>query len=250
LFALCVLSNPGQDLPPPGAADAQTVRSAATGKDDPEELYRAREDHASAKRAAALWAAAAASDFESAWKLARVSYWIGTHGPGTERRAALERGVSAGTTAVHLRPDRPEGHFWLAADMGAMAESLGIVQGLKYHSRIKSELERVKVIDPLWQEDSADSALGQWYFEVPWLLGGGRAKAEDHLRRALDRFPDSVTALSFLADVLVAEGRTREARTLLQRLIAVPLDPDWLPEGRDFQRKAAERLKALETSNR
>jgi tetratricopeptide (TPR) repeat protein len=219
------------------------------GKDDPEELYRAREDHASAIRAAALWAALAASDFEAAWKLSRVSYWIGTHAPEAERRAALEQGVTAGEVAIRFRPDRPEGHFWLAADMGALAESFGIVQGLKYRSRIKSELERVTVIDPVRQEDSADSALGQWYFEVPRLLGGSRAKAEDHLRRALDRFPQSMTALAFLADLLAAEGRAREARTLLERVIAVPLDPDWLPEGREFHRKAAGRLKALETPN-
>ena len=235
LLALCVVSS------------FQTLLAA---KDDPEELYRAREDHASVTRAAAVWAATAASDFEAAWKLARASYWIGTHAPEAERRAALERGVSAGEAAAQFRPDRPEGHFWLAADMGALAESFGIVQGLKYRSRIKGELERVKAIDPIWQEDSADSALGQWYFEVPRLLGGSHAKAEDHLRRVLDRFPQSMTALSFLADLLVTDGRTPEARVLLQRVTDAPLDPDWAPEGRDFQRKAAARLKTLETPDR
>ncbi len=219
-------------------------------RDDPEELYRQREDLESAKRAAALWAATAASDFEAAWNLARVSYWIGTRAPEAERRAALERGVSAGETAARFRPDRPEGHFWLAADMGALAESFGLVQGLKYRSRIKRELERVMAIDPSWQEDSAETALGQWYFEVPRLLGGSRTKAEDHLRRVLDRFPQSKTALSFLAEVLAADGRTREARTLLHRLIAAALDPDWSPEDRDLQRKATERLRTLEAPGR
>ena len=218
--------------------------------DDPDELYRQRENLASAKRAAAIWAAAPSSDFDAAWKLARAGYWIGTHGPQAERRAALERGVSAGETAVSVRPGRPEGHFWLAADMGALAESFGLVQGLKYRARIKSELERVIAIDPLWQEDSADSALGQWYFEVPRLFGGSRVQAKDHFRRVLDHFPESKTALSFVAEVLVAEGRTSEARTLLQRLIAVPIDADWSPEDRDLQRKAAERLRTLAAGNR
>jgi hypothetical protein len=234
-----------------GALLAQVPAFGRGGaNDDPNELYRQRENLASAKRAAALWAATAASDFEAAWKLARASYWIGTHGPEAERRAALERGVSAGETAAAFRPGRPEGHFWLAADMGALAESFGLMQGLKYRSRIKSELERVMAIDPLWQEDSADGALGQWYFEVPRLFGGSRAKAEDHLRRVLDHFPDSKMALSFLAEVFVAEGRTSEARTLLQRVIAAPIDPDWSPEDRDFQRKAAERLRTLKAKDR
>jgi uncharacterized membrane-anchored protein len=57
-------------------------------------------------------------------------------------------------------------------------------------------------------------------------------------------------ALSFLADVFVAEGRASDARTLLQRVIAAPIDPDWSPEDRNFQRKAAERLQTLAAKGR
>ena len=35
---------------------------------------------------------------------------------------------------MRLGPDRPEGHYWLAADMGALAESFGLTQGMKYRS--------------------------------------------------------------------------------------------------------------------
>lgn len=212
---------------------------------DPEALYRERTNLDSAKRAAALWSARATSDFDSAWKLARITYWIANHAPNAERRPALERGIAAGETAVRLIPDRPEGHFWLAADMGALAESSGIRDGLKYRGRIKSELERVIAIDPDWQEDSADAALGQWYFEVPRLLGGSRAKAEERLRYVLGKFPQSKTALSFLADVVAADGRLDEARALLGRILAAPVDLDWAPEDLDSQRTAAERLKKL-----
>ena len=55
------------------------LQSAAT--DNPDELYRNRENLQSAQRAADLWEARASTDFDAAWKLARVSYWLGTHGP-------------------------------------------------------------------------------------------------------------------------------------------------------------------------
>jgi hypothetical protein len=213
--------------------------------DEAEALYRDRANLDSAKGAAALWSARVTSDFDSAWKLARISYWIGKHAPNAERRPALERGIAAAETAVRLRPERPEGHFWLAADMGALAESSGIRDGLKYRGRIKSELERVIAIDPDWQEDSADAALGQWYFEVPRLFGGSRAKAEEKLQHVLSRFPKSKTALSFLADVVAADGRLDEARALLRRVLAAPVDPDWAPEDRASQRAAADKLKEL-----
>jgi len=212
---------------------------------DPDELYRQREDLASAKRAAAVWSETAGDDFASAWKLARAEYWIGGHAPQGERRAAFERGVSAGETAARLKPDRPEGHYWLAADMGALAESFGLAQGLKYRSRIKSELERVVAIDATWEQASAVTALGRWYYLVPRLFGGSRAKADEHFRRTLDQFPRSVTALFFLAESLTAQQQSAEARQLLQRVVDAPIEADWAPEDRDFKRKAAARLQAL-----
>lgn len=210
--------------------------------ENPDDLYRQREDLTSAKRAAAIWSASAATDFEAAWKLARAAYWIGGHAPEVERRAALERGVGAGETAARLRPDRPEGHYWLAADMGALAESFGISQGLKYRSRIKSSLERVMAIDAAWEQASAVTALGRWYDLVPRLFGGSRSKAEEHYCRALDRFPHSVTALFFMAESRLAQRKASDARQLLQRIVDAPAEPDWAPEVRDYKRKAAERL--------
>jgi hypothetical protein len=159
-------------------AGAQDTAPRSPTADDPDQLYRQRENLASARRAADLWAAGAAGDFEASWKLARACYWLGTHGEQQERRRALERGMKAGESAARLMPDRPEGHFWFAASMGALAESYGLGQGLKYRGKIKEELERVLAIDPSWQDGSADAALGQWYFKVPRLFGGSRSKAE------------------------------------------------------------------------
>jgi Tetratricopeptide repeat len=237
--AFCLL------LASPHLAARQSSAPGNLKNEDPDELYRRREDLASAARAAALWNAAASTDFVAAWKLARAYYWLGTHAPEAERRAALERGVSAGENAVRLGPDRPEGHFWLAANMGTLAQSFGAAQGLKYRSRIKSELERAIAIDPLWEQASAETALGQWYMKVPRLFGGSRSKAEERFRRVLDRFPHSKNALLFLAEAMIADDRGAEARRLLERLIETPIEPQWAPEDRDLKRKAAMRLESL-----
>lgn len=42
----------------------------------------------------------------------------------------------------------PEGHFWLAANMGTLAESFGLRAGLRYRGAVKRELEMVLSIDP------------------------------------------------------------------------------------------------------
>ena len=53
----------------------------------------------------------------------------------------VERGVDAARKASMLEPKRPEGYFWMAADMGALAESFGMRQGLKYRGDIKTALD-------------------------------------------------------------------------------------------------------------
>lgn len=214
--------------------------------DDPDWFNERREDLDSAARAADLWAARAAADFEAAWKLSRVCYWLGTHAPQSDRRAALNRGIDAGETAVRLMPGRPEGYFWLGADLGALAESSGSIQRLKYRGRIKNALEHAIMIAPGWRGGAAEAALGQWYFKVPRLLGGSRTKAEAYLRRALRYDPDSLMTLSYLANVVAADGRVDEARVLLQQVIDTPADPEWIPEAIEFKRKAARRLTALD----
>ena len=217
---------------------------------DPEALYKQRENLPSAQQAADIWAARSASgkDFESAWKLARACYWLGTHLPEKDRRAALDRGVAAGELAIKLDASKPEGHFWVAANMGTLAESYGLTQGLKYRGRIRDELQKVLAMNPAWLQGSADRALGWWYHRVPGLFGGSERLAEEHLRKALGYNPQSTATLFFLAEVVEEAGRKDDARKLLQQVIDAPLDPDWGPEDRDFKRKAEDKLKQLRTS--
>ena len=224
------------------------VSFRATAQEDPDALYRQRENVAAAQRAAQIWAdrlAGNGKDFESAWKLACARYWLGTHGPDADRKAALEAGIAAGRAAIVLAPGKPEGHFWVAANMGALAESFGLRQGLKYRGDIKNELETVLRLDAAFQQGSADRALGRWYYKVPGLFGGSDKTSEEHLRKSLTYNPNSTASLYFLAETLIDSKKKPEARELLQRAIDAPLDPDWPPEDRDFKRKARAMLGEL-----
>ncbi len=128
--------------------------------------------------------------------------------------------------------------------MGALAQSFGLLQGIKYRGRIKDELQRVLAIDEAWEQGSADRALGRWYSVVPGLFGGSQEKAEQYLRKALAYNPQSTATLMFLSDVLEKRGKKAEARAMLQRVMDAPIDPEWGPEDRQFKAEAATRLMA------
>jgi tetratricopeptide (TPR) repeat protein len=219
-----------------------------SGIPDPDALYGKRDNVAFAEQAATIWQARLQKnpgDFDSAWKLARATYWIGTQAPLAERKPALEQGITAGRAAIRIEPNRPEGHMWLAADMGALAESFGLRQGLKYRGEIKNELLTVLRLDPAYEQGSADRALGRWYYKVPGLFGGSDQKSEEHLRRSLTYNPNSTASLYFLAETLIALKRKPEAKEMLQRVLAAPLDPGWAAEDRDFKAKAEKLIQTL-----
>lgn len=206
-----------------------------------DDLYADREHLASARQAAEIWGASLARDarnFEAAWKLSRVCYWLGGHAPQAERRSFLERGMNAAQQAITAAPNRPDGHFWRAANMGTLAESFGLSAGLKYRKPVKQELQTVLRLDPAFMDGSADRVLGRWYFRVPGLFGGSKTLAEQHLRTSLKYDPNSTVSHFFLAELLLDQGRAGEARTELQAVIDAPLNAQWAPEDREYKEKA------------
>ena len=215
---------------------------------DADALYADRANLASAREAAKLYEAYLDRDamaFDTAWKLARACYWLGGHAPQPERRASLERGVVVAQQAVALQPNRPEGHFWVAANMGTLAESFGLRAGLKYRKPVKEELETVLRLDPAFMEGSADRVLGRWYFRVPSLFGGSDKRAEEHLRASLKYNEQSTISHFFLAELLVEEGRRPEARAELQKVLDAPLSADLAPEDQEYKEKARSLLASL-----
>ena len=217
------------------------LSAAGAGAQNADGLYGDRENLASARQAADIWAKDVtrdANNFEAAWKLARVSYWLGGHAPQAERRSFLERGMAAARQAIDAQPDRPEGHFWLAANMGTMAEGFGLSAGLKYRKPVKQELEMVLRIDSGFMDGSADRVLGRWYARVPRLFGGSDTKAEQHLRASLKFDPNSTVSHYFLAELYLDNGRDTEARKELQAVIDAPLSAMWAPEDREYKVKA------------
>jgi tetratricopeptide (TPR) repeat protein len=251
VFYIAVSNQPGDaGLFDPLARALPHARQGAPAQPggNPDALYANREDLAQARQAEAIWSrrlSSDAADFEAAWKLARARYWLGGHAPENERKAFLKAGIEAARTASRLRPRSPEGHFWMAANMGALAESFGLRQGLKYRGDIKDALLTVLELDPGFQQGSADRALGRWYYKVPGLFGGSKSKSEEHLRKSLQYNPNSTASLFFLAETLVARDRDAEAQECLQKILDVAPDPDWAPEDREFKQKAQQLLATL-----
>jgi tetratricopeptide (TPR) repeat protein len=231
------------------ALAALALSQPGLAAEDPDALYAQRATLAKAVQAAAIWQAALdrnPSDFDAAWKRARAGYWIGGHETNAAARdAAYEAAMAAARKAIAAHPDKPEGHFWLAANMGGYAQDHGIRGGLKYPRR---HPRRAREGPHARQGVSAGirrSRAGRWYFQVPGLFGGSKRKSEEHLRAALAYNPRSIVTRLFLAETLEALDRRNDAIAELRQIESLTPDPDWIPEDTEFKAQARAMLARL-----
>ena len=80
---------------------------------------------------------------------------------------------------------------------------------------------------------------------IAGLFGGSRKKSEEHLRRSLTYNANSTASRFFLAETLLDMDRKAEAIAELQKVIDLPLDPEWTPEDKEFKAKAQRLLVTL-----
>jgi tetratricopeptide (TPR) repeat protein len=232
-------------------APATTKDSASLTQlvEESDKLYTQRADLARTREAVILLRRASAADsnsFDAAWKLARLNYYLGAHtNDMSERDRAFNEGVEAGRRAIKLQDGKPEGHFWLGANLGGKAQT-SMLSGLTSVTEIRSEMERVIQLDEGFQSGSAYMALGQIDLETPRMLGGDSKHAVEVLEKGL-RFGENNSLYRLrLAQAYLAVSRKEDARKQLEVIINLTPNPDFLPE---HQEAVTEAKKLLESSS-
>ena len=226
------------------------AREAAQVPDgDPDALYRDRETLASATRAAEVWAArlaANARDFESAWKLARARYWLGTNGlPEAERRNALEQGIAAGTDSRRNLPATAGGSLLDGREHGGAGGVVWNAAGDQVPQTDQGITGEGAGARPGIPPGLGRSRPGPLVLQGPRPVRRQQQQVGGHLRKALGYNQNSVITHVFLAETLDAQGKGDAARQEVRAALDAPLDPDWTPEDRRFKQQAEALLKKL-----
>lgn len=208
-----------------------------------------RADPAQAAAAVALFAAAAAAhptSYEAHWEGARACYAYGTFTLAQERHAekitVFEDGIARAKTAVALRPDGVEGHFWLGVLYAVYGEAKGILKSLSLVDDILAEMEICLRLDETVEWWGPHRLLGRMYYKLPRFKGGDNQKSRQHLEKSLAGEPGNDLTRLYLAETYWALGMKREANAQLRHILQdTPPDPRWAPEY-PWVRAQAERL--------
>ena len=231
--AVCVLSLVG-------SATAQESRIAQA-----DQLYLQRSDVSRVREAISLLAAAVDEDAEklrsalAADQVLPLPGHVGTPAASNDAaKDALEQGIERGEQAVALVPDRPEGHFWLAASYGEYGQRRNIFKRWRLVEPMRKALRIVISLDPSHESGSAYAVLGKLDSEVPGLFGGNRKRGIRSLEKALDIGPANSLTKLFLAEAYLKEDRDDEARRLLEEILTMAPDEGYEFEFRENQEEA------------
>ena len=199
-------------------------------------FYAQRKDLANVRRGIIALRQARTHDsgnYEVAWKLARLDYFLGSHSKDdAERDAAFRDGIDAGKSAVLLQGEKAEGHFWLGANYGGIAE-MSVLASLSSFQDIRTEMEKVIELDESYAAGSAYLGLGQLYLKAPKVLGGDSEKGVKYLEKGLQFGKGNALLHLRLAEGYHALGRDQEAQKEIDYILKMTPDADYVPEYED-----------------
>ena len=241
VHASCARTQPSE--PPRETASAAALVEQADG------LYAERASIEKARQAVAVLRRARMADYgnyEAIWKLSKYNYYLGGH--EREERQKLEafrEGIAAGEQAVRLAPDKPEGHFWLGANLGGRAKVQGPLYALSSVPDIRREMETVIKLDEGFQAGSAYLALGQLDLELPDVLGGDSERAVGELERGLKVGEGNALLRLQLAKAYYTVGRQADARAQANAVLKMKPPPDYRTEYEEAAEGARQLLSKL-----
>jgi tetratricopeptide (TPR) repeat protein len=225
----------------PNAIDSGDEKVAVAKIAEGDRLYEGREDMAKARVAVATYRQAVTADYgnyDAAWKLARATFYVGDNTDNdNEAEDMFRAGIESGKSAVKLQGGKPEGHFWLGANYGGDAER-STLAGLAAVQDIRNEMETVIKIDDKFQGGSAYLGLGRLYLKAPKVLGGDTTKAIDYLKKGLAITPDNSLMKYYLAEAYDSEHRDAEAKKLIEEILTMTPDPQYVAEHKGAVAKA------------
>jgi len=174
-------------------------------------------------------------DFDLRCKLTRALVDAGEDQDGDGAEAWFRRAVEQSRVLVRERPERAEGHYYLAVSLGRLAQFLGGKEKVALAAEIRRSVDRALAIDPRHAE--ALLTRGIYFYELATLnsalrlfakmLYGGLPEgsledAESDLRASLALMPENSNTIYHLALVAYENEDWSSCLDHCRRVAALP----------------------------
>ena len=163
--------------------------------------------------------AAADPRVEHLMALAEVSFiWADVRAQTrAEKLQAYDRGRNAARLAMDAEPRNVGARFWFATNTARWGQTNGLMRSLFLLPDVKREVRAILDLDSGYTPVYV--LAGNVYYEVPGLLGGDLAKAEEMFRAGLAQDPRFTGLRVGLGKTLIKRRRLDEARRELTAVL-------------------------------
>jgi len=183
----------------------------------------------------------APGDYGVLWRISRLYFWICDDAAvGDEERARLGKiGWDYGDRATVANPAGVEGWFYASSGVGYYSLGMGVVKALLQgmEGKYRERLSRAEQIDPSFSAGGIQDSWGRFYYELPWPKYDG-GESERHLLNAIRVNPNDLRARLYLAELYLKEDHPKEARAMLEKILARTPGAYDAPEERRMQERA------------
>jgi tetratricopeptide (TPR) repeat protein len=178
----------------------------------------------------------APTNADAQWKMARAYICQADISPLNKQKALYYKAVDAARQCIKINEKNSNGHTWLGAALGNIANYEGSKTKVKLCTTIKQELERALALNP--QDDIALSILGSFYRalgNITWLertlantfLGtlpkGGFSEGEAAFRKAIQLSPGTLRHWFELGLLYQEWGKNYQALQIFQSAQQLPV---------------------------
>lgn len=167
---------------------------------------------------------AATNQYQPAWQLALAAFdWADAQSNDRDRARIAQIGIDACHTALALQTNGAEAHYFLALNLGQLAQTKTL-GALRIVPRIEQAFLAALASNENVDNAGPDRGLGLLYFEAPgWPTSvGSRTKARKHLLHAVELAPLHPGNRLALAEALLEWRERAAARDQLDAI-----DRDW-----------------------
>ena len=200
---------------------------------------------------------------EAAWQFARACFDWAELATNTAQRAETGYlGIAAGRRAVTLDPKLAAAHYYLAMNLGELAQTKTL-GALKMIDEIEREFKAAWDLDARFDYAGPERNLGLLYLNAPgWPMSiGNRNKARQHLQKTVELSPDYPDGWLSLLEAELKWGEKRSVQSKLsvvEKVMATARTKlagddwelswaDWDSRWEKIKSKAGETVKPLES---
>jgi tetratricopeptide (TPR) repeat protein len=213
-----------EPTPDPSVNTGELIRQA-------DELFRQRDDPAKVSEAIDALKRVRRADrrnFDAAWRLSRLYFYQAKLAKDDKAiDQAQNDGIDAGKVATRIESEKPDGYFWMGANLGEKAKR-NPVTGLASITDLREAMNKVIALQPGYEGASAYDILAQIELQTDVIGGGSATKAVEYLEKAIEIEKNNSNLYLHLGEAYLATDKNAEGKKQLEHVLSMKPDLDHL----------------------